>query len=94
VFERDERKDIILNNITLLSLAFLVSIDSFIAGIGINNIDNRHLLNSITFSLFSFSFSFIALKIGKYINLKLGSVSKIVAAILLIVLSITHLTKS
>ena len=78
------------NVITLLILSILVSIDSFITGIGIliNNI-----LPPFIFSIISGLFTIFGLIIGKYAKENLGKKANILGLILLIILSILHLCK-
>lgn len=93
-FEKNsKKKEILINYISLILFAFMVSIDSFVAGIGINLISNSHILCCITFSVFSFIFTLLGLVIGRYVNNKIGNISKTIGAILLILISIAHLTK-
>ena len=73
--------------------AISVSIDSLTLGIGLNNITNVPLLGSIIFSILSFIFTFIGLKIGNYTNKKLGNYSKIIGIIIILILAFIHLIK-
>lgn len=91
--KEEVRQNILLTSFSLLFLAFIVSIDSFVAGVGINLVSNKHLLSCATFSLFSFLFTITGLLIGKGINNKIGDISKTIGALLLIALSIQYLTK-
>jgi putative Mn2+ efflux pump MntP len=75
-------------------MGLLVSIDAFVAGVGINLISNKHLLCCSTFSLFRFLFTLTGLLIGKKINNKFGNISKKIGALILIALAIQYLTKS
>ena len=73
IIEKSEVEDRhVINILSLIMIAFTVSIDSFFAGIGLNLIDSRHLLYAITFSIFSFMFTLVGLIIGKYAKFKLG----------------------
>ena len=74
-----------------LLFGFAVSIDSFSIGIGLKYISNDYISGPITFSLVSALFTFIGLKIGKYMNTKIGNISRLFGGILLIVLAITYL---
>ena len=74
-----------------LLFGFAVSIDSFSIGIGLKYISNDYISGPITFSLVSALFTFIGLKIGKYMNTKIGNISRLFGGIILIVLAITYL---
>lgn len=74
-----------------LLFGFAVSIDSFSIGIGLKYISNDYISGPITFSIASALFTFIGLKIGKYMNTKIGNISRLFGGILLIVLAITYL---
>lgn len=79
--------------LSMLLFALAVSIDSLIAGIGLDMVYHNHILSAIIFSIFSAAFTLIGLLIGKYINNKVGNVSKIIGGVILIILSIQYLTK-
>ena len=64
---KNKRNVILLNNFGLLLFGFSVSIDSFSAGIGVEFINDNHLLCSIVFSITSFIFTYLGLKIGSRI---------------------------
>ena len=82
----------IFNIFSIVLFALLVSIDSFVAGIGLENIYNNHIVCALTFTIFSSLFTLSGLFLGKYINSKIGNVSKLIGGIILIVLSIHYLT--
>jgi len=90
--ENDKNKKL-SSFISLIIFGFVVSIDSFVAGIGLEMIYDNHTLSPLIFSLFSGLFTLCGLLIGKYINNKVGSISKILGGIMLIALSIYYLTK-
>ncbi len=62
---KEEEKTSILNNITILLIAFSVSIDSFTVGIafGLNN--EFIIISSIIFALTSLIFTYLGLTLGK-----------------------------
>ena len=90
IFETNVNK--IFNIFSIVLFALLVSIDSFVAGIGLENIYNNHIVCALTFTIFSSLFTLSGLFLGKYINSKIGNVSKLIGGIILIVLSIHYLT--
>ena len=87
----DKEKEININTINLILLAILVSIDSLITGIGLSTITT--IVPMIIFSLVSFIFTFVGLKIGKYAKNELGNIANIIGLLLLLALSIIHLCK-
>lgn len=88
---KDEEIKINLNIISVVLLAFSVSIDSFSVGLGISNITNKHYLSSLIFSVCSFSFTLMGLIIGKYSNKVIGKCASMLGIILLLLLGIYHL---
>lgn len=88
---KDEEIKINLNIISIVLLAFSVSIDSFSVGLGISNITNKHYLSSLIFSVCSFSFTLMGLIIGKYSNKVIGKYASMLGIILLLLLGIYHL---
>jgi len=87
-------KEISLNKFGILLFAFGVSLDSFSVGLGLNAITDNLLLASTIFSVVSFSFTFLGLTIGKYINKVLKKYSYLIGTIFLFILGIVFLYKS
>lgn len=87
-------KDISLNKFGVILFAFGVSLDSLGIGLGLRAITDNLLLSSTVFSIVSFSFTFLGLTIGKYINKILKQYSYLVGTILLFILGIVFLCKS
>ena len=77
----------------MLLFGFAVSIDSFSVGIGLNNISNNTLLCSSIFSITSFIFTYLGLKLGKIINLIIGKLATLIGGITLIILGIIFVLK-
>ena len=77
--------------IHLFFFALAVSIDSFSVGIGLNSISQHYIICALMFSLSSFIFTFIGLKLGKKINQIIGKISTIAGGITLIILGIIYL---
>ena len=94
IFDKEENSISKLSNILSLFLfGFLVSIDSFVAGIGLEIIYDNHVICAIIFSAFSALFTLTGLLLGKYLNNKIGKYAKILGGIIIIALSIQYLTK-
>lgn len=87
---RNEEIKPISSLIDKISFALAVSIDSLSIGINISKITNYYVLSFSLFSIFSFIFTLIGLMIGKYINKKLGVISTIIGASILIGLGIFY----
>jgi len=77
----------------MLLFGFAVSIDSFSVGIGINNISNNFIMCSSIFSLTSFIFTYLGLKLGKKLNLLIGKIATFIGGISLILLGIIYVIK-
>jgi putative Mn2+ efflux pump MntP len=76
-----------------LLFGLAVSIDSFSVGIGINNISNNFIICSIIFSITSFIFTYLGLKLGKKLNQLIGKVATLIGGISLILLGIIYIIK-
>lgn len=81
---KEETKEYSLNIINIIIFSFLVSLDSFSIGLGLNYITNKILLSSIIFMILSSIFTFLGFNLGKYINKKTKTYSKIISIIILI----------
>ena len=88
---KKEEININLSFISILFLAFSVSIDSFTVGLGISDITNKFMLSSFIFSVCSFSFTSLGLIIGKYSSKLIGNYASIIGILLLILLGIFHI---
>jgi len=77
----------------MLLFGFAVSIDSFSVGIGLNNISNNFIMCSSIFSITSFIFTYIGLKLGKKLNLLIGKIATFIGGISLILLGIIYVIK-
>ena len=76
------------NNLGLIIFGLSVSLDSLTLGIGLNSITSNYLLASTTFSITSLIFTYLGLNLGNIIGNKIGSYSKIVGGIVLIIIAI------
>ena len=89
-FKEEDIKNIVsLRQILLFGLA--VSIDSFSVGIGLNIINNNYLYCASIFSIFSLSFTYLGLMLGKKINNIIGKTSTIIGGLVLIVIAFMYL---
>ena len=70
-----------------------VSIDSLTVGIGLKAITDSYLISSIVFSLSSLIFTYLGLTLGNIIGNKVGSYSKLIGGIILIVIAIIMFIK-
>lgn len=88
---KDEYKTSILNNLTILLIAFSVSIDSFTVGIafGLNN--EYILISSIIFSITSAIFTYLGLILGKKLKIKYKTLSTYLGIILLLIVALKYL---
>ena len=76
---------------SLLLFGFTVSIDSFTVGIGLGTISNSLLLPPLIFSITSFFFTFVGLKLGKFFSQTFGTTATIIGSIILISLAIFYI---
>ena len=77
-----------LTKIGFLIFGLSVSIDSLTVGIGLKAITDNYLISSIVFSLSSLFFTYIGLVLGNIIGNKIGSYSKTIGGVVLIVIAI------
>ena len=93
-FIKPSIKEITLNMAGIFFFAFGVSLDSFSIGLGMKAITENLLLSSTIFSFCSFSFTFLGLTIGKYINKIFKKYSYLIGTILLCILGISFILRS
>ena len=79
-----------LNLIEMFTFSFAVSIDSFSLGLSLETIYNP-IISALIFMLSSMIFTYLGLKLGKYVNKKVGSISTIFGGITLIIIGIVYL---
>ena len=92
-FIKPTNKELKLNKFGTFLFALGVSLDSFSIGLGISAITENLLLSSTIFTLTSFSFTFLGLTLGKYINKFLKKYSYLLGSIMLFLLSIYFLIR-
>ena len=66
----EKEKQINMNLLGMISFAFLVSLDSFTVGIGINYIIDTPIYASIVFACISATFTLLGFFLGKYVSSK------------------------
>ncbi len=88
---KDEENSTILNNITILLIAFSVSIDSFTVGIafGLNN--EFIIISSLIFSITSLIFTYLGLILGKKLKNKYKKKAIYLGIILLLIVAFKYL---
>lgn len=86
-FKKTEKQKI-MSNIELYLFGLAVSIDSFSVGIGLKELGISPLFNALTFSFFSFIFTYLGLILGKKISKSIGNYSTIFGGIILILIGI------
>jgi len=77
-----------LNMVGMFFFGLAVSIDSFSIGISLNYISNSLLLGPIIFMCLSGFITYTGFRIGKYISDRVGYISKVISAILLMCICI------
>lgn len=93
LFKKEEVTPI-KNNIEIIIFSFLVSIDSFSTGIGLDALHLPHLLISLVFMITSFTFTLIGLTLGRKLHNKIGKKAEMLGIIILFLLSIYYIHKS
>lgn len=88
---KNEENNSILNNLTILLIAFSVSIDAFTVGIafGLNN--ELVLISSTIFSIISLIITYLGLTLGKTLKTKYKKFSTYLGIILLLIVAIKYL---
>ena len=87
----EKEKELNTNIFGMLSFAFLVSIDSFTVGIGINYITNTPIYASIIFASISGTFTLLGFILGKTVSSKFEKISKYIGLAILVILLIYFL---
>ena len=68
-----------------------VSIDSFSVGLGLETIYKSPIISAITFSLSSFLFTYLGLKLGRKISNMIGKYATLLGGITLIIIGILYM---
>lgn len=90
---KNEEDKILYSIVGYLIFGLSVSIDSLTTGIGLPAITENYLLSSIIFSLTSFSFTYLGLNLGVFLNQKYGQISTIIGGIILLVIGVVYIFK-
>ena len=90
-YYQDEKIKLSISLISIILLAFSVSIDSFTIGLGISDITQKYYLSSFIFAISSFTFTTMGLLIGKYSSKILGKYANFLGIIILLFLGIYYL---
>lgn len=86
-----EEETQILTNLTILLIAFSVSIDSFTVGVAFG-LNNEYIyISSILFSIISFSFTYIGLELGKKLENKYKEKAIYLGIFLLLLVALKYL---
>lgn len=80
-----------LTTLNLLLFGFAVSIDSFSVGISLDFISKNYFICFLIFSICSFIFTYLGLKLGGKINKIVGESSTIIGGVILIILAFMYL---
>lgn len=85
---REKEKIYYLNIYGVLLFSLGVSIDSFNIGLSLPYLTNTYIIASIIFMSLSGLITYIGFKLGKYISIKVGNLSKYLSALLLFLVSL------
>ena len=85
-FKKEDKLEIKKTGFLIFGLS--VSIDSLTTGIGLKAITNKFILSSTIFLLTSLTFTYLGLILGNIISNKIGSYSKAIGGIVLIIIAI------
>lgn len=86
-FKEEDTKYKLDHFFELLLFGFAVSIDSFTVGLALSLENQSLILPGIIFSIISTIFTFLGLLLGKYLNDKVGDISKVIGIIILFLLA-------
>lgn len=88
---KKEQPNFLVGLLGFLLFGLSVSIDSLTMGIGLNAINSNYKEVSFIFSIFSFSFTYMGLKLGNKLSDVIGEYATILGGIILIILGIYYL---
>ena len=88
-----EEEKISLSKTGFIIFGLSVSIDSLTVGIGLKAITDSYPLSSSIFSITSLIFTYLGLTLGNIIGRKVGSYSKIIGGIIIIIIAIIMFIK-
>ena len=90
---KKEKNYMIESILSIILIAFSVSIDSFSVGIGLSGLTEHKFLSFLVFSLCSGSITYMGFIIGKYLKKQSKIKSEYLSSIILITLAIVNLCK-
>lgn len=90
---KNEEKNLLTSFVGIILFAFSVSIDSFSTGIGLKLITNEIFDAVLIFSIVSALFTFLGIKLGKFLSDKYGKIANIIGGIVLILIGIGFFIK-
>ena len=88
------KENVIIDKVNLwemLVFGLAVSIDSFSLGLSLKSIYNNPYFLAFIFAVLSMTFTYIGLKLGKYINQRVGPISTLLGGIVLIIVGLFYL---
>ncbi len=88
---KEERNIKLMTLIEFFFFGLAVSIDSFSVGLGLKTIYKNPLVSMITFSLSSFFFTYLGLKLGRKISNMIGRYATLLGGITLIIIGILYM---
>lgn len=91
LFQKEEKKPIILNIVTSFIIALTVSLDSLTVGIAFGIDKEKNILAPIIFSILSSLFTYIGLLIGKKLERNYQKKAKIFGDILMFIVILKYL---
>ena len=90
-FDKSSKNVNIESFINIFLFAFSVSIDSFSVGLGLKGLTDKYILSFLTFTVCSFSFTYIGLILGKYSVKILKEKATYLGILILIVLALANI---
>ncbi len=92
LLEKDKTETFLIKNfLSIIFFAFTVSIDSFSIGIALSLKENNLIMAYIIFSITSFFFTYLGVKIGKSFSKHFQKKANILGALILIILGIKYI---
>ena len=93
IVESFKKKEVVevVSFFELILFAVAVSLDSFSVGIGFQTLTNNPVISSIIFAFTSSIFTCVGLKLGVYVNNKIGVLSTLAGGICLVILGLLYI---
>ena len=90
--KEEEKIKILTSILSIIIFALTVSIDSLSVGISLGFTNSNIIIPSTIFSITSFLFTYLGLKLGKTLSKKYGHYATLGGAIIILILGINYLT--